>query len=768
MRLGRVVSFAGTSGVLLVSLSWCQQLQLASHVTPPLPPHAPKRALAVTPAAAKSSAEPAAKPGAPATQPASQPESLFDAVDHRLQPVISTVEVHGVARELDTSQPSPFQAGGQEIISSAGTYGDVSRFLQLSPGVVATSDLSNEILVRGGHPMENLFLVDGIEVPNINHLAMVGTTGGFGPMIDSAMIQEVQLYTGGYDAQFPERLSSVTKIQTLDERSHSGHIEADAGIQGIGGLADSSIMGGDLLVALHQGLLEQVGNEMGIAGLPSYTNELTRYRRSNGSGNELTVLNLAGWDSDDFTPCESDAWTTTTIASQYSGRRETTGIQLQRVYSPNSFATLSISDSEQIEHIHQQDQLIHPADPTKIRIACPVPAAEYHATPVYMEDSNGAFSTASYTYTWATSRLALTAGSASWLQRPHYQIDQPAGAYSPYSVTPTRADSTSFTSYFSTGETGSFAQWTVHLFNALTLSGGGRLQTFAFGDRVTLTPRAGMLYRPNESVGFHLAYARYAQLPPYVYLLAYPGNRAMLPMRDTHEILGMDMDFVPASKIHIEAYRKPYTDIPASTEYPSVTLHDMVDMVGQQFVWLPMNSGARGASSGIELSDITQVGSRLSLRGSVAYSRAQFAGLDGVLRASNYDFPWIVNCAGVEKFERGYEIASRYGYATGRPYTPFDLPDSIVQNRPIYDVNLINAVRAPFYSRLDVQVNKDAFVHGRHLELYGGVDNVLNRSNFLAYIWMPRAETRKKNPTSIEELYQIPIFPNFGIRLIFR
>ena len=43
------------------------------------------------------------------------------------------------------------------------------------PGVVWNNDITNEMMVRGGSPEENLYVVDGIEVPNINHIAVEGT-----------------------------------------------------------------------------------------------------------------------------------------------------------------------------------------------------------------------------------------------------------------------------------------------------------------------------------------------------------------------------------------------------------------------------------------------------------------------------------------------------------------------------------------------------------------------------------------------------------------
>lgn len=710
---------------------------------------------------------PLANPPAPSStgREENQPVSMFDALETRLMGPVSLVEVHAHERDLEAGEP--FRVGGQEILSTAGSFGDFERFLQVLPGTVATSDLSNEVLVRGGHPMENLFLVDGIEIPNINHMALPGTTGGFGPMIDSAVIQGLRFYSGGYDARYPERLSSVIEIETLDPKNLTTHAEVDGGIEGMGGLFEKQFHGSDLLASAHKGFL-QLMESAGIGGLPSYENELIRFRRTSPSGNRLTILHLGGMDSAQQDPCPLDVFSSTTIDSQYTGLRETTGLEWQHVYSSHSFGVASISDSEEVEHVYQQDRLPNPTNPPVYSGYCPDPTSTVPPVPVYSQDSNEAFSNAGYRFEWSGTRVALSAGSEFWLQRPHYRIEQPLGALSPYSVTPVRTDSTSFVSNFSTGESGTFAEFTVHPVSRLSLSAGGRLQTFALSDHSTLTPRISLRFDPNEHWGFHVAYAGYAQMPPYVYLLSYPQNRAMLPMRATHEIVGLDLNFGAAAQVRIEAYNKLYRDIPASTEYPAVNLHNVVDLLGQQIVWLPMNSGGRGRASGIEISDVSRIGSRLLMRGSVAYSRAMFAGLDGIRRPSSYDLPWIVNFAALEHLGGGYEISSRFGYATGRPYTPFDLPDSSAQNRPIYDVTRMNSPRAPYFARLDAQLNKDFVMRGLHMELYMGVNNILNRSNYLSYVWLPDRKTAHAEINPVYELYQMPIFPNFGLRYIFR
>jgi hypothetical protein len=115
---------------------------------------------------------------APSMEGSAPPRVIIPRVSTTLHVVAAAPEaLDPLAPEMNVTQA--------EILSSAGTYGDFSRYLQVLPGVVWVSDLSNDVLVRGGHPAENLFVVDGVEVPNINHFSLSGSTGGFTSMIDS-------------------------------------------------------------------------------------------------------------------------------------------------------------------------------------------------------------------------------------------------------------------------------------------------------------------------------------------------------------------------------------------------------------------------------------------------------------------------------------------------------------------------------------------------------------------------------------------------------
>ena len=85
----------------------------------------------------------------------------------------------------------------REILRSAGAQQDVSRYVRSLPGVaIGADDFRNDIIVRGGSPLENLFIVDNIEVPNINTFANFASAGGTVGILDAALIQDVSFPRG--------------------------------------------------------------------------------------------------------------------------------------------------------------------------------------------------------------------------------------------------------------------------------------------------------------------------------------------------------------------------------------------------------------------------------------------------------------------------------------------------------------------------------------------------------------------------------------------
>lgn len=110
---------------------------------------------------------------------------------------------------------------------------DVLKAIQLLPGVQSGSEGSAGIYVRGGGPDENLILMDGVPLYNVNHLM------GFFSVFNADAIKNVTLYKGNFPSQYGGRLSSIIDVRQKDGNTHAYHgnvtvglLAAKAGVEG--------------------------------------------------------------------------------------------------------------------------------------------------------------------------------------------------------------------------------------------------------------------------------------------------------------------------------------------------------------------------------------------------------------------------------------------------------------------------------------------------------------------------------------------------------
>jgi hypothetical protein len=83
---------------------------------------------------------------------------------------------------------------------------DIFRSLQLLPGISGTNESSSGLYVRGGTPDQNLVLLDGMTVYNVDHFF------GFFSAFNADAIKDIQMYKGGYPAKYGGRISSVVDL----------------------------------------------------------------------------------------------------------------------------------------------------------------------------------------------------------------------------------------------------------------------------------------------------------------------------------------------------------------------------------------------------------------------------------------------------------------------------------------------------------------------------------------------------------------------------
>jgi hypothetical protein len=640
------------------------------------------------------------------------------------------------------------KVSAETIENTAGTFGDPSRYFQVLPGVVSDNDQRNDMLVRGGSPTENLFVIDGIVIPSINHLALSDTTGGFVSMIDNNAIESITLHDGVHDARFADRLSSVVEISTLPESSKPVRRIFEAGLAGVGATTSMPWGDGNVLFSGRESVLNLMTNDIGMNGVPKYNNSLVRGDRSFGERDKVWGLALTGIDSIQIRPCYQDPWETSSFDIDYSGWRNTTGMNWQHVFGEKTFGVLTVSNAEQAQNILEADQLLDGAT-------------------TYSEQSHEGTSTASYNMTSEVKPwLLFTAGVTHSMDRIHYNIQQPVPLPNPYSATYDPASVTGIVQQFHSNVDGGFAQATLALPLNATLTLSGRADHWAYGDHTSLTPRA-LLSVPvlGHRVGF--GYAEYTQMPSYLFLLAFPGNNALTPIKAEHSTFDLDLVRRDAATLTFSASRKLYCKYPVPVAFPELSMANVADTFGQSALMFPLVSAGHGRTEGVELNLESHPVSRLHLNASAAYARAWYSGLDGILRRGNYDIPLTANVSSLIGLGKGYSLSARYSGASGRPYTPDNLVASVAQDRDVYNLSEINRARSNPYGRLDLRIEQKKQIRNGILSWNVGLLNVLDQKNFYANLWEPNLQQGQTGYGTPSQQDQMPRFPEGSVKYTF-
>jgi len=487
------------------------------------------------------------------------------------------------------------------------------------------------------------------------------------------------------------------------------------------------------LLSAHRSILNLFTNNIGIEGVPTYTNLLARADVEHGGHDSLTILSLGGIDSVEITPCAADSDGTNFYQTQYMGRRETGALTWKHAFNATLASDLTASYAVTRQNIEQQQQTGY----------FWVNGSPCHATTEasYGENARDGLLRLSYTLRAGWRGWLFSGGASGSLQMLGDSVAQPIGQLSPFSASTAAVDAVAFDRHFAAGQEAVFVQAEGPLGKRLSLMGAVRAEGFAIDGSHALEPRVSILYRLNQRQSLHASWNASAQLPPTMDLLSFPGNRLLQPITVRQTAAGMRLWQSSWGTFDAEAYTRHYRREPVSTEFPQLMLFNMVDTLGQSIVWLPLSGTGSADSRGLEAALRAHWQSRVQLLSSVTRSHSDYRALDGIQRPGNYDTPMAINTLTSFRLPHGFILNGRESFTSGRVYTPFDIAGSLAQDRGIYDLSHMNALRGPVYNRLDLEFQRDFSFSGRQLEMRGGTENVLNRGNLLGYVWLQGCTT---------------------------
>ena len=205
-----------------------------------------------------------------------------------------------------------------EIERLPGANRDVSRVIAALPGVASRATFRNDIIIRGGSPGENKFYLDGIEVPNINHFATQGSSGGPVGLLNVNFIREVDFYSGAFPANRANGLSSVLAFKQKDGNK-DGLISnftlgsSDAGLTFDGPLGKKA----DFIFSARKSYLQFLFMALKLPILPSYNDSQFKINYKVNEKNKVTIIGLGALDNFDVNT-DVNASVTDTAAREYN------------------------------------------------------------------------------------------------------------------------------------------------------------------------------------------------------------------------------------------------------------------------------------------------------------------------------------------------------------------------------------------------------------------------------------------------------------------
>ncbi len=649
----------------------------------------------------------------------------------------TNVKIEGVTITAGYFQKIPGAAlstqtqSNEEIRRLPGGFEDVVRAISILPGVAQVQAGRNDLIVRGGAPSENLFIVEGIEVPNINHFGTQGATGGPQSFINLDFISGTSFSTGGFGVQYGDRLSSVLQIDLRDGRNDRIGGKATVSASQFGLNLEGPINSdGNFIFSARRSYLDFIFRAAGFGFVPEYWDFLAKanYRISNTD--RISIMGIAALNNvRQFNDTDEQRFDNSRIL--YSNQDQFIGgISWQRLI-PSGFITVTLGQTF-VDYAYRQNDI--------------------NLKPVFSNDS--------YEYEYS-----LRADLVLQLDRnTEINIGTQGRVAQIKSDIFLRSFETNFGKELSldrvfstTGYKSAVYAQISRRISDLNITGGLRMDYFnLIENSIAFSPRLSASYSISEQTDLNAAVGRYYQAPSYIWLAANPINRNLQYIGVDQYILGIERLLREDTKISLEGYYKNYFDYPASTVRQYLVMANTgagfggADEGFASFGIDPLVSQGAGHAYGVELfiqkklSEIPYYGTF-----SISYNNANYIALDDESRPGTFDQRWILNLGGGYILNEKWELSTRFRFSTGRPYTPFDSDGT-------QDPSQYNSVRIPANHSLDLRIDRRWSFDTWFLITYIDIQNIYNRP----FVDAPRFNKRTGD---IEQTGSIGILPSIGI-----
>jgi hypothetical protein len=611
----------------------------------------------------------------------------------------------------------------QEIRFSAGSAEDIFRVIQAMPGVTTNGSLSANLIVRGGSPDENRTLLDNIEIYSPLHFARPGTSMGIISIINPALISNVEFSSGGFPAEYGDKLSSVFEINIKEGNHNRFNSELMLNLGGAGAYFEGPLSDNThMVLSARRGYFDILTNMMNSPVSPQYWDFISKVSHTPNPSHRISLI--AFYYQDDFeknglsenvhNPDGQDFY-------RIKGQVKGSALGLNWTYLLNSSAymltTLSFNNNSWESKMGSQEN--------PYQNGTDIAEHEFH----FKSRIN-----------WQISSATEFKGGIIWKQiDSNYNLWYDTDTTTTGIIKP--AGTTQFNSDW-TQKRGAFIQIAFQPVKPLIISTGIRNDFFKFTNEQKISPRFGVKYFLSDKISINGAYGYYYQTPDAYKVALDPVNQELKSSKAIHMIAGIEYLPFPDSKISLEFYQKDLETLLVENDYSRVIT----------------NEGS-GFSRGVEF--YLQKKMSTNFVGSLAYTYAHARRKEGY-SAPEYDFEYdqrhnLTLISGYT-FSNQWRLGLKYQYASGMPYTPVIGTVNHDEHWYLVEGERYSA-RYPDIHKLDLRIDRFFHFNNWTMSVYLDLWNAFDNENVLLYTYSCNDQgelTQKAN-------YDFPMMPILGI-----
>jgi len=626
-------------------------------------------------------------------------------------------------RKTEESPVSLKTIGIAEIEKSPGANRDISKVIQSFAGVLSTPSFRNDIIIRGGGPSESRFYLDGVEVPNINHFATQGASGGPVGILNADFIREVSYFSGAFPSNRGNALSGIFEFSQVDGNADKLKFRGTLGASEVSATFDGPA--GDkttFIVSARRSYLKLLFSALELPFLPTFNDMQFKVRSKIDSKNELTFIGLGAIDLFDLNrdienPDDQQKY----ILSQIP-KNEQWSYTVGAVYKhfrENSYQTLVVSRS------HLNNSIVK-----------------------YLENDESSPENKILDYT--SQELENKIRFEDNIRKNGFKLNLGANIdFAKYSNNTSQKRfyngnilNVKYDTEFNLVKYGLFGQ-ASHEFLAgrLSLSAGFRMDANNYSSEMNnplkqFSPRFSASYQLTEKWSLNMNTGRYFQLPAYT-ALGYKENNVFVNKENKLKYISVDhyiagLEFKPVNSIQLsaEGFFKGYRHYPFSVKDNISLANKGADfgVIGDE----ALTSTSKGRAYGAEFQ--ARISSTRGYNMNLSYTlvRSEFQDGNEKYLVSAWDSKQILSITGSAALKNSWQIGSRFRFVGGLPYTPYDMNRSTLieawnlRGGAYFDEARLNSQRYPAFHQLDMRVDKAYYLKKLTLKFYLDIQNLYN------------------------------------------